>query len=164
MRYLKASILAIFTLLSLNSNAEEVFGSFGIGVFNSAKSNPSEVRDIYVGWRKPIAQGTYFQVKGGMWADSAGQGRTNGGFIGVGPGMMVDLNPVLIRAGVNGTVITNPDAYLGGWFQMNEEVYLGLRDGIGNSIGIVYDHFSNAGIVQPNQGRDMISIQVGQSF
>jgi hypothetical protein len=163
LRFIAFTVLVLLAL-SGKVHAEEVFGSFGVGVFNSAKSYPSEVRDIYVGWRKPIAQGTYFQAKGGMWADAGGSGRTNSGFFSAGPGMLVDLRPIQIRAGIGATFVTNPDTYLGGPFALNEEVYIGLKDPVGNSIGIVYDHISNAGMYQNNMGRDMVSFQIGQEF
>lgn len=154
----------ILVLLSRQASADEVFGAFGLGVFNSAKSEPAEVRDLYIGLRKELPQGTFFEGKVGFWGDSAGNGRTSSAFVAAGPGLSVDLRPVVIRAGVNLAAISSPDAYLGGVFQFNETLFLGVKDPTGNSIGFVFDHFSSAGIESPNVGRDTISIQIGQSF
>jgi hypothetical protein len=54
---------------------------------------------------------------------------------------------------------------LGGAFpQFHGELYGGLRDSQGNGIGIKYNHFSSAGLVTPNQGRDFVLLELSVKY
>ncbi len=55
--------------------------------------------------------------------------------------------------------ISNPDSMLGGHFQFVEQVNVGLSDLRGVRVGFFVKHFSNAGIEQPNKGRNFVGLQ-----
>lgn len=57
-------------------------------------------------------------------------------------------------------LITNPDAMLGSNIQCGHEFGLGMRDARDVRIGLVIKHFSNAGIVRPNLGRDFVGLRI----
>ena len=57
--------------------------------------------------------------------------------------------------------ITCPDTVLGGPLQFVEDFGFGIRDTKkGTAIGFNYKHISSAGIFQPNQGRDLVGLQI----
>lgn len=152
-------------LISTTCVADETFLGFGVGVFDSAKHSPAEVRMLSGGIRQEVYRGVYYQAQAGLWADSSGDPkRTGSGFGSLGIGMLVDLHPVEIRSGWSLVGITSPDSYLGGPFQFMGELYLGVRDSHENGIGVGYGHISSCGIYTPNIGRDTISIQLSQKW
>jgi hypothetical protein len=57
-------------------------------------------------------------------------------------------------------VITSPDAWLGGHFQFDTELALGVMAGNGLGCGLAYGHVSSAGIYEVNKGRDWLMIQL----
>lgn len=144
------------------SFADEVFFGYGVGVFNSAKDSPTEVKVANIGYRADILAGIYWQFKVGYWGDGSGDNsRHNSAYISSGPGIRVDLAPIELRSGWGLAAITNPDSYLGGYFpQFNGELYLGLRDKWGDGLGIKYEHVSSAGLLQPNLGRDFAALEI----
>lgn len=56
--------------------------------------------------------------------------------------------------------VTASDARLGSNFQITHEVGVGFKDERRVRLGIDYRHFSNAGIIRPNQGKDFIGFQM----
>ena len=155
-------ILAALLLFASPAFADEVFFGYGVGVFNSAKTSPTEAKVANLGVRTDLFGGFYWQFKLGYWGDGSGDpNRHNSAYISSGPGILVDLRPVEIRSGWGLAAITNPDSYLGGRFpQFNGELYLGLRDRYGSGIGVKYEHISSAGLIQPNEGRDFAALEI----
>lgn len=160
-------ILTVFAAaISLSAHADETFFSFGVGVANSAKHSSGETKVGNIGIRNEIYQGIYWQWKAGFYGDGSGDPTRKGsGYASVGPGMLIDLRPLELRAGYGIAAITTPDSYLGGRFpQFQGEIYIGLRDRRGNGIGVQYEHISSAGLVTPNQGRDFTVLQLSQQW
>ena len=89
-------------------------------------------------------------------------GRSSSGFISSGLGLNVDLQPLEIRGGGALSLITNPDVQLGGVFQFNEDISVGLRDIKGNAIALVYNHFSCGSFCSPNLGKDSVSLELSE--
>lgn len=137
----------------------------GLGVFKSSEKSKVETKLLDIGYREYLIEGFYLQVKGGGWMDSSGNpNRSSSVFLATGLQFEVNLSPVEIRTGFNLAGISNTDDYLGGHLQFNEELYIGLRDKIGNGIGLEYSHFSSGGLEMPNQGRDFIILQMSQRW
>ena len=162
----KPILAAISLLLSTHAFADETFGSFGVGVFNSAKYSRGEVKVGNLGIRSELYQGIYLQSKVGYFGDGSGDStRKSSGYGSLGLGMLIDLRPVEMRAGYGIAAITTPDGYLGGRFpQFQGELYLGFRDHRGNGLGFQYEHISSAGLCTPNQGRDFLVLQLSQQW
>lgn len=57
--------------------------------------------------------------------------------------------------------ITHPDHKLGSHFQFFQDLELGVRDSQGRTFGLFFKHISNAGLAQPNIGRDYLGFSVG---
>lgn len=162
---MKKAFLALL-LLSTPSFADEAFFSFGVGTANSAKSGHGEVKVGNLGIREELYQGVYLQYKAGFYGDGSGDPtRHNSAYASFGPGMLIDLRPIEMRAGYGIAAISNPDSYLGGRFpQFQGEGYVGVRDRRGNGIGLQYEHISSAGLCVPNQGRDFLLLQLSQQW
>ena len=158
--------IALLLLFSTTAHADESFFSFGVGVANSAKRSSGETKVANLGIRNEIYQGIYWQWKLGFYGDGSGDPTRKGsGYASVGPGMLIDLRPLELRAGYGIAAITTPDSYLGGCFpQFQGEFYIGIRDYRGNGIGAQYEHISSAGLVTPNQGRDFVVLQLSQQW
>lgn len=160
------SLTALLAILPTKALCDEAFYSFGVGVFNSAKTYPAEVKVLNFGIREDVWHGLYIQGKIGGWGDGqTGDGRSSSLYGSAGLGLLIDLKPVEIRSGWGLAAISTPDSYLGGRFpQFNGELYLGLRDHRGNGVGFQFEHVSSAGIILPNQGRDFLVLQISQQW
>lgn len=163
---MKNLAIILFLALASTARADEGFFSFGIGQANSAKYHTGEVKVGNVGLREEIYQGIYWQYKVGYFGDGSGDPTRKGSlYASMGPGMLIDLRPVEMRAGYGLAAISTPDSYLGGRFpQFQGEIYMGFRDHRGNGIGLQYEHISSAGLVTPNQGRDFLVLQLSQQW
>lgn len=160
-----AKCAIVMALLCNVCLADEGFLGFGLGAFNTAKGGPGSVKLGQIGHRLDLIEGIYWQNKIGGWGQGENQyGMKSSAYASSGLGMRVDLTPVEFRAGYGLGLITVPDAYLGGPFQFNGEVYLGLRDKKGNGFGVKYEHISSAGIEMPNQGRDFYVLELSQRW
>lgn len=160
------AIVFLSILAATPALADEGFFDFGVGVANSAKQHTGEVKVGSIGLREEIYQGIYWQYKLGYFGDGSGDpGRHGSIYASMGPGMLIDLRPIEMRAGYGIAAISKPDSYLGGRFpQFQGEVYFGFRDHRGNGIGVEYQHISSAGFVTPNQGRDFVVLQLSQQW
>lgn len=156
----------ILLLVSSQSRAQEVFFDYGLGIFNSAKNAPTEVKVADIGYRGELYNGLYWQSKVGYWGEGSGDPTRNSSFyFSTGPTLLIDLKPIELRSGWGLATISDPDSYLGGNFpQFNGEVYAGVRDMYGNGIGVKYEHISSAGLVQPNVGRDFIALEISSKW
>lgn len=163
MKYL---VYVLCCLFCRACTADEVFASYGVGIFNSAVNSPTEVKLGDIGYRRDVWKGVYWQFKGGYWGDGSGDpNRSGSGFISTGPGLKIDFSPVELHTGWGLAAISSPDSYLGGRFpQFNGDLYLGVRDKNGAGVGLEYDHISSAGIISPNVGRDFMLVQISQKF
>jgi hypothetical protein len=161
MRY----FLLLFSLFlysySCFADSEQFIG-FGVGLAESAVSSSGETKMFNVGEREFLYRGIYWENKLGYWGDGSGNPNRKSSLFGVsGVGMMVDLAPVELRAGTGLAIISTPDSYLGGRFpEFNENLGMTLRDKHGDGIGLTYSHFSSAGIVSPNIGRDFVTLEL----
>jgi len=62
------------------------------------------------------------------------------------------------------TLVSATDSDLGSYFEFNETIFFGIIDKYTNSIGIAYNHFSDAGLTQINRGRDYIGLEIKMPF
>lgn len=142
---------------------DEIYLTGAVGVFNSGKSSLSESKYMNIGYRSDL--GWFKQgFEGGAWIDRV-PGR-NGSLYGAYQlGYEVVTHDGLIARIMTGpALISTTDEYLGGHFQFKDNIYLGVKDDEGRTIGINYNHLSSAGIETPNQGRDFLGVEVGVRF
>lgn len=160
----KKVLFVFFSFISI-AKADETFLSYGLGAGKSALNSQAETKQFDFGYREDLFQGISWQYKAGLWADgSFDPNRKTSGFASTGPQFTVSVLPLELRTGWGISGITTTDSYLGGHFQFNGEIYLGLRDNKGNGIGVEYQHFSSAGLETPNVGRDFVILQLSQKW
>lgn len=85
------------------------------------------------------------------------------GIFGVSPSIGVSTmsrSGMFLKVFFGPLLLTNWDDRLGGLFQFNNDLELGLKGQNGFAIGVNYKHISNAGITQPNLGRDFILLKL----
>lgn len=97
-----------------------------------------------------------FKMKGGEWQAKASDSLFVEALFGVEPKsdhfyMSYKLGPA---------IITNTDALLGSNAQLSHEFGFGMRDLRDVRVGLVLKHYSNAGLVKPNKGRDFIGARI----
>ena len=70
------------------------------------------------------------------------------------------LSGLVARVGVGPGFVTATDSRLSSIFEFHIQGFFGLEQD-GWQVGILGDHFSNAGLVLPNLGRDFVGLGVG---
>ena len=93
----------------------------------------------------------------GVWFDNR-KGCTNSAFITYMAGIEPRAKGYYVRYLLGPAYITNTDNRLGSNFQFTHELGVGVKDSRGVRLGIVYRHFSNAGLIQPNEGKDFCGL------
>ncbi len=142
---------------------DEIYLTGAVGVFNSGKSSLSETKYANLGYRTSLGlfkQG--FELGG--WVDRV-PGRSDSAYCAYQLGWEVVTNGGFIGRVMTGpAVITTPDEYLGGRFQLKDDIYLGIKDDSGRTFGVKYNHLSSAGIYPINIGRDFFGLEIGLRF
>lgn len=152
----------LFLLFSTYASADEVFVNYGIGLGESAVNSMVETKMIDFGYRDFLYNGFYWQNTLGYYGDGSGNPQRKSSFYGsTGFGLEVDIHPVELHSGWALAAISTPDIYLGGNLPMfNGNLGVNIRDKHQNGIGLTYSHISSAGLVQPNQGRDFLTLEL----
>jgi len=165
MKILKLLKTATFiSLFALNAHADSFF-KYGVGVFNSAKDSKAETKVFSLGYSEKFFQAMMYQLEAGAWIDNRKDlDRKSSGFGFGSIGLDVQTGAFYIQALWGAGLITCTDSMLGGPFQFNTDLGIGLRDSNGYSIGIGYKHISSAGIELPNKGRDFMMMRLAVPF
>lgn len=132
----------IFLLLFISS-AFAADTSLGIG-----RQTNGEGRSFQANYRETVWDNAYLQFKAGY---------LDGLHAGAGGGLLVDLKPVELRGGLAAGPTVGKSL-----LEFNGEAYLGVRDRIGNGIGLQWDYLSKS--VCGGDGRDYVTIQLTQRF
>lgn len=162
MRFLLPLLAAILILTYSTPAPAEDYLLYGLGIANSAKYEQVETKVIGIGYRDQTILGLTQQVELGHFSDSTQlDGRLSSWWAGYSLGIEVQSpTGLVLRLMIGPSLISTPDAYLGGYFQFNNDAFAGLRDESGKSIGVSYKHLSSAGLESPNVGRDFLLFQV----
>lgn len=96
-----------------------------------------------LGYRDSVWDNTYYQMKVGYF---------DGAHAGIGGGARYDLRPVELRAGLAGGPTIGKTG-----FELNPELYMGIRDRRGYSIGFQWDRLTKG-------SRDYVTLQLTQEF
>jgi hypothetical protein len=96
----------------------------------------------------------------GGWVDNTGNGRLSSGLASAQLGFEVNRYGTVASIFFGPCLITTPDIYLGGYFQFMTDIHLALEDNKHNSMGVFYRHISSAGIEMPNDGRDLVGLEI----
>jgi hypothetical protein len=154
---LKKLLLLVLLLTSL-AHADELVLDGGLGVFDTKGTSISQNKYLKLGLQEDLWGAFKQRMNVGFWLDNRGAGYSNAGFVGYQIGFEVTNSVFQMSIFSGPTLISSTDSQLGGVFQFNETLFLGIVDKNGNAIGPVYSHFSSAGIEFPNQGRDYFGL------
>lgn len=157
-------ILSLFVGLNAYAQQDQIVIDGGLGEFDTKGTSVSQVKFGKIGWQEDLWYSLKHRINIGEWLDNRGEGYNNSAFTGYQLGFEVrnDIFEASIWSGP--TLITTPDASLGGRFQFNETVFFGLVDKDGNAIGVSYNHFSSAGLEMPNYGKDFMGVEIKFPF
>lgn len=145
--------------------ADEGFVGYGLGILRGADTFLGQTKYLNLGYREFMWEGLYWQNKlGALGEGGPDQTRRGGVYFASGLGLEVDLQPIELRGGGSLAGITSPDSQLGGYFEFNEDVSLGLRDKKGSGIALQYNHLSCASFCSPNLGRDFVILELSQKW
>lgn len=154
-------IVLMFLVVAIQNAKAESYLGYGLGIASSAKDSVAECKFFNLGYREDLILGFSHQYELGFFTDSVGNGRVGSAIGAYMIGIEVNPLPIVLRSMSGVGFISEPDIYLGGHFQFHHDLYVGMKDSFGKSLGINYRHISSAGLYQPNLGRDFVSIQLG---
>ncbi len=165
MSYIKSLIL-FFILVSLNcyADSDQFVLDGALGVFNTKGSSLSQDKFAKLGVQEDLWFALKQRFNVGGWLDNRGPNYANTAFGGYQLGFEVSNDVLQASIWTGPTLLTATDSQLGGLFQFNETIFFGIKDRDYESIGIVYNHFSSAGIENPNIGRDFMGLEIKMPF
>lgn len=161
----KTLIPSIILLFSLNCLADGTgFVKYGIGLNNPEGTTPVGEKIISFGYQHPAFWVIDYQLEMGGFIDNFERSKASSAF--AGPSLGISIVESYYYAKVFSGIIglANVDSRLGGHFQFNHDLELGLKDTRNIGIGCVYKHMSSAGIYTPNLGRDWFMLKLSLPF
>jgi hypothetical protein len=152
------SLIALFAG-AVKARAAELDATLGVGMGKSVLDKRAFERFGTLGVRYG---GTSWKLQGngGYWLalqpgeQSSVFGSVQGGVEVVGQSgtfAQVMFGPALVQ---------NPDSKLAGHFQFHLAAGAGVKNSAGYGLAFIWNHLSNAGLVQPNMGRDLLTAQL----
>lgn len=157
-------ILAFLTVTLAHADPDTLLVDAGLGVFGTEGNGLSQVKFAKIGLQEDLWYNLKQRFNVGGWIDSRGDGRYGSAFTGYQLGFEVTNNVLQASIFSGPTIISTPDGALGGIVQFNESIFLGIVDSNKNTIGVIYNHFSSAGLEMPNQGRDFMGLEIKFPF
>jgi len=140
------------------------FFKYGVGRQTPDQLNVSQVKMFSAGYQSPLLYIFEQKWEAGLWSDTVGNGRKSSGFGGWSMGVEPKLGTFYVHSFWGLIGITSTDTMLSTNFQFMQDLGIGVRDARGVSLGAGYKHISNAGIKQPNRGRDFFFAQLQIPF
>lgn len=153
-------LILLTVLFSFSSLAKDLSLKYGLGI-NNHQNQITDVKLIALSIDQDIFGILREKYEAGLYVDNT---RVNSrvGYL----AYMIGVEPRVGQAYFNGTsglgMMSGTDKRLGSAFQFFHEFGFGVIDKNDRTrMGVYYKHISNAGITQPNMGRDFIGIQMG---
>ena len=157
-------LVTIFSFLfTFQGYAEGIDLKYGLGVA-LPDENSAAVKYFGFSYNWEFAYPTLQQkVELGIWADS-NTSRASSVFGAYSVGLRVQPSIFYLESYWGVAFITGLDRRLSSPVQFTQDLGVGVQDKSGRYLGVTWKHISNAGLTQPNRGRDFILIQVGREF
>ena len=157
-------LLSIIVLLNSISSYADSFVKYGIGIGYSGKDSYAETKLLGLGYNSELLGDIKalsfikYQQELGFWVDNKTNDKRKSSAYG-NTSLGIDIKGGFLTAssfhGVG--LVSNPDIYLGSYYQFFHDISGGLTDDKSKaSITLTYKHISNAGLKQPNIGRDFL--------
>ena len=155
--------LLLFTLLLSTPSFAALNFEYGETV-NGANDSPDGAKYIDVSNHVSGHLFDHAYGVGGWWDRSRLAGVKNSGFVYYALGLEPRFKNFYFSYFVGPSLISSTDSRLGSNFQFTHDLGIGLKDSRGVRVGLCYRHFSNAGLKEPNAGRDLIGASVTIPF
>lgn len=155
------SLFLLMALLSSFAHAGELTIKYGMGAGHQIVPTVQE-KIVKLGWQSELGKTHLcYSAEGGVYVDSD-RGVISGlGFLSIGP-RVYPFSWMYFQNKVGVGFITTPDDLLGGPFQFEISMGLGVQEPMtGPNIGLEFFHISSAGIYQPNAGRNFWLLNIG---
>ena len=102
-----------------------------------------------------------YKYEFGGWVDNVSSDRKSAGYASASLGIEPKFSDwFYINSFWGVALITNTDTQLSTPYEFMQDLGVGVKDSRGVRIGTGYKHISNAGIKQPNRGRDFLFINL----
>lgn len=159
---------SLFGLISLfltitTYAGEGTFARYGVGLSAPDQKSIAENKFLSFGYQSPfkapIADLFDWKLEAGGWSDSSHRaGRKSNGFVSGSVGLETEPGYFYLHSFFGIATVLQTDSTLGSIPQFVEDVGVGVQDKRKRRMGVGYKHFSNAGLWQPNKGRDFITV------
>lgn len=169
-RWFKIQIASCFVALVLavclglfltqSAHADNTYYQFGAGVENNTQQSNSDMKFGEIG-RAHEGKTFIFHYALGGWTDASHYpGAKDGYFATAMIGWEPKTENVYLHYLIGPAILYPTDTVLAGNFEFAQELGFGLRDVRNVRVGLAVRHFSNAGLVAPNLGRNFLVISV----
>lgn len=128
---------------------------FAESFFRHGPSIPSSDSSVMssIGFRDNLIGSVIYQYEAGAWL-----GPKSSFFSNASLGIEIKVSYLVLRSVHGLAFVSAPDSQINSYFpNLNHDLYMGLRDSSGSSVGVNYKHVS----ATPGTGRSFISIDLG---
>lgn len=101
-----------------------------------------------------------YQLEGGVFTDINDQSKNTAAFGNAALGFTIEQPYSYAKLFFGPAVISSTDTRLSSYYQFNHDIELGVKNKNGLGIGLDYKHISNAGLKEPNLGRDLVGLKL----
>lgn len=145
-----------------------VFAQWGVSAQHPGTQDMSAVKFVEFGRSGDYGRMAYTLGTGG-WIDNTGYTAKSGDttytahssyFVETLFGVEPKSDHFYLNYKLGPVIISDTDALLGSNVQCGHELGFGMLDARGVRVGIIIKHFSNAGLVRPNIGRNFIGMRM----
>lgn len=151
----------IVNLLAVFAQAGEINLRFGVGAGNDMDFG--SVKYIEAGHTGTVYGVWVYNVAGALVIDPR-EGYATTPLLSATTGVRASWGPLMASTSWGLAALAYTDLALSTHYQFTNLTELAICDPNGNCVGAFYRHYSNAGIKQPNLGRDFLGASVGIAF
>jgi len=159
MKSLGLFLLVVLFLIPTFTRSDEMLFDVGLGALDTSSS----MKFLSFGIQEDLWDCLKMRGNGGGWIDNSA-GASSSGFFSGQLGFEVDSGSLTGDAFFGPGMVTQTDSVLGGPFQFESSLELTFHDINRNGIGVFFRHFSSAGFEMPNQGRDVLGLELKFPF
>lgn len=154
--------IASILIASSISHAYELGLKYGVGFGVPNATDTTEAKLVSFDLSNELGSLFRHKLSAGAWIDPHPEfNRSSATFSSYSIGLRVEPGYFYFEDYAGLALISETDSMLSTNFEFTEEVGMGVKDNEGRFFGLEYRHFSNAGIQDPNKGRDFVLINTG---
>lgn len=157
---MKYFITLIILLVPQYCLAHGYYAQWGAGVMNDNQKEYSQVKYAELGKRASFRDAEYSIGMGGWIDKSHYPGAESSLYVQALAGLQPRLKNFVLGYFVGPAYITTPDKVLASNFQVSHELIIGVRDDRNVRVYFSVKHYSNAGMVLPNIGRNFAGVGI----